>query len=286
MSRLEQFFLRPATGRPMAALRAGLAPVLLVQGLLIASVVPELFGRSGIVQGALHDFLLGFDALDVIGLRGALQLLGISDATWLRLLFGTYLSALLALAAGWHCRPAAWIACLTHALLALSGRASMYGVDQFAQVALFYLALHPAEGVSWLPGTPAGPATPGARLVLRMLQINLCIAYLSSGIAKMEGTDWWTGEAIFRSVMMPIYASFPMGWLASYALAAKLLCWGTLALEVGYPLFIWPRATRRAWIAGIVGLHLGILIFLGLGSFALTMIVLTVTAFGVSAEPV
>jgi hypothetical protein len=76
-----------------------------------------------------------------------------------------------------------------------------------------------------------------------------------------------------------------MGWMASYSFVAKLLCWGTLVLEVGYPVFIWPTATRRFWIVGIAGLHLGILVFLGLGSFALTMIVLTVAAFGVSPEP-
>lgn len=285
IERIEAFFLAPATGRPLAALRAGLAPILLVQGLLIASVVPDLFGRSGILQGALHDYLMGFDPLETIGLRGALRILNVSDAAWLRVLFATYMSALLALAVGWRCRSAAWIACVTHALLGLSGRASMYGVDQFAQVALFYLALHPADGVSWWPGSPEGPATPGARLVLRMLQINLCVAYLSSGIAKVQGTDWWTGEAIFRSVMMPAYASFPMGWLAWYPFVAKLLCWGTLVLEVGYPIFIWPAATRRPWIAGIAGLHLGIFVFLGLGSFALTMIVLTLAAFGESPEP-
>lgn len=284
--RLEAFLLAPATGRPMAALRAWLAPLLLVQGLLIASVVPELFGRNGILQGALSDFFLGFDVLAAIGLRGLLRVLDLADENWLRLVFSTYLCALLALTAGWWCRPAAWTACLTHALLGLAGRLSMYGVDQFAQVALFYLALHPAEGVSWRPGTPPGPATPGARLALRMLQVNLCIAYLSSGVAKMQGHEWWNGEAIFRSVMMPLYASVPMGWIASTPILAKLLGWGTLVLEAGYFVFIWPAATRRLWIFGIVGLHLGILVFLGLGTFALTMIVLTVAAFGVSAEPI
>lgn len=277
LERLESFFLRPATSRPLAALRIGLATLLLLQGLLIIDVVPELFGRSGILQGALHDYFMGFDVLETVGVRALLRAAGIPEITWLRGLFAAYLCALLALTAGWRCRLAAAAACLTHALLALEGRLSMYGVDQFAQVALFYLALE--------PGATGSPATPRARLVLRMLQIHLCIAYLSSGLAKMEGAEWWNGEAIFRSVMMPMYATFPMGWIASVPLAAKLLAWGTLIVEVGYPVFIWPARTRPIWIAAIVGLHLGILVFLRLVTFALVMIVLTVAAFGVSPEP-
>lgn len=285
LERLETFFLTPATGRPMAVLRAALAPILLLQGLAIASVVPELFGRAGILQGALADYFMGFDTLEAIGLRGVLRAIGMADEAWLKLLFSTYLCSLLALATGWWPRIAAPVACLTHALLGMSGRLSMYGVDQFAQVALFYLAIHPGDGASCLPGGPEGPATPRARLALRMLQVNLCIAYLSSGVAKMKGTEWWNGEAMFRSVMMPLYASFSMGWMASVPALAKVSCWGTLLLEAGYPIFIWPAVTRRFWIAGIVALHLGILVFLGLGTFALTMIVLTVAAFGVPAEP-
>lgn len=285
VERVEAFFLSPATGRPMAVLRVTLAPILLFQALSIVSVVPELFGRAGILQGALADYFLGFDTLETIGLRGLIRALGLTDETWLRLLFSTYLCSLGALATGWKLGLAAPVACATHALLGLSGRLSMYGVDQFAQLALFYLAVHPGGEASVWPGGPAGPATPRARLALRLLQVNMCIAYLSSGVAKMYGTEWWNGEAMFRSVMMPLYATIPMGWMASVPLVAKLSCWATLILEAGYPVFIWPAATRRLWIAGIVALHLGILVFLGLGTFALTMIVLTSAAFGVPAEP-
>lgn len=58
----------------------------------------------------------------------------------------------------------------------------------------------------------------------------------------------------------------------------------SLALELGYCIFIWPKQTRAIWIAGIVGLHIGIMIFLGLHLFGLIMVCLTVCLFAVPAD--
>ena len=59
----------------------------------------------------------------------------------------------------------------------------------------------------------------------------------------------------------------------------------TLLVEIGYCVFIWPKATRKLWVASVVGLHLGIAIFLGLGLFGSMMCVLTFAVFGISSEP-
>lgn len=76
-----------------------------------------------------------------------------------------------------------------------------------------------------------------------------------------------------------------MDWLAQWPHFSMVIGWGTLALEIGYCVFIWPQRTRRFWVAGIVGLHVGIMIFMGLHLFGLIMSLLTACLFGLSAEP-
>jgi hypothetical protein len=271
VNRLEAFFFPPASQRPMAVLRVVLSLILLIQALAFSNQLFELYGDQGILQGSLAHYLTGGD----LGIRALFQNVGISETLWLRVMFTAYTLSLLALVVNFGGRIAAGTACLTHTGLLQIGTLSSYGVDQFAQVALFYLIL--------CPGThPDACPSPWAGFVRRLLQINLCLAYLCSGLAKARGADWWTGEAIWRALMMPVYRTLPMEWLAGFPVLAKLLCWGTLLLEIGYIVFIWPRATRRAWVVGVVGLHLGILVFMRLTSFALVMTLLTVVAFGMS----
>jgi hypothetical protein len=117
------------------------------------------------------------------------------------------------------------------------------------------------------------------------LQIQLCIVYLLSGIEKASGTQWWDGEAIWRALMQPDMARFDFAWLASAPWLAKLTCWGTLGVELGYALLIWPGRTRMMMGWATVGMHVGIGVFMGLASFAGVMIVLNLGAFLVPAEP-
>jgi hypothetical protein len=45
------------------------------------------------------------------------------------------------------------------------------------------------------------------------------------------------------------------------------------------------KVVSFGWLAAIVGLHLGIALFLGLYTFAAVMIVLSVAAFGFNGNP-
>ena len=58
--------------------------------------------------------------------------------------------------------------------------------------------------------------------------------------------------------------------------AGVLIC----LLEIGYPVFIWPRRTRLIWLVSIMGMHVAIGLTMGMYLFALIMIVLNAAAFG------
>lgn len=100
-----------------------------------------------------------------------------------------------------------------------------------------------------LSGRVSGAATTDARIALRVLQLHLCIVYFASGTEKASGRQWWNGEALWRAVMREDLGHFDFAFLASVPWLAKIACWGTLLIEVGYPFFVaWGERVRsRCW---------------------------------------
>jgi hypothetical protein len=282
-----QFVSAPASAGPLAVFRIGLAGILLLQTLAVGSALGELYGERGLIQWPIVNAINPPGMPRISWLVDLLAPYGVSADACVRGVYFAQVASLACLLIGYHTRLAAVLAWLAHLLLTVTGNASIYGFDQFATIALFYCVWMPVgddlSADRALGRNPGGPS-PAARLSLRVLQIHLCIVYLTSGIEKATGEQWWNGEAIWRALIFPTAAFFDFTWLADYARLAKLLCWGTLAVEIGYVLLIWLRRTRKLWLLATVGLHLGIALTIGLVFFSALMILLNVAAFGVSAE--
>jgi HTTM domain len=284
-----EFVSRPASPRPLGVLRIGLCSVLLLQALAIAGVATDLFGRGGLMQWALGEAMLVPGVPRLRWLVALLEPFGMGETACVRGVFLLYVAGLTALLVGWRSRPAAVLAYVTHLLLFMGNRGSVYGVDDFAHIALFYCIWFPVGHWGSLDvsaGRVSAAPSAAARLALRVLQIHLCIVYLSSGIEKAltPPYQWLDGDAIWRTTMLPEYRQFELSWLANVPWLVIAVAWGTLALEIGYAVFVWPRATRRLWAVGTIAMHAGIAVFMGLVSFAGVMIVLTTAAFLIPAE--
>lgn len=282
------FFFAPASARPPAALRVSLSLVLLGQAWLLRTEVMELFAHDGIVQGELSRYLGGSGAPRAGWLVDSLAPLGVSEETCLYALCCLYVASLVGLGLGLFTRIAAVMAWFLHWTLIRSAGTTSYGADTYAHIFLFYLMLVPSGDAwsldAWRRRTSRIPSA-AARLGLRVMQLHLCVSYLASGIQKSQGIQWWNGEVLWRALSLPVYQQVDLSWLASYPWLCQIAAWTALFTELGYCVFIWPARTRKLWIAAIVALHLGIAVFLGLGVFGAIMCVLTVTLFGVSAEP-
>jgi hypothetical protein len=113
----------------------------------------------------------------------------------------------------------------------------------------------------------------------KMLQLHMCIVYFSSGLEKASGSQWWNGEAIWRSVMLPVFHQFDMGWMAHVPWLPMMIGWSVLAIEIGYAFFIWSRRTRLIWLVITAGMHFFIGVFLGMWLFGSIMIILNLGAF-------
>lgn len=262
------FVAAPASPRPLAAFRIGAAAVLLLQAAMIAPQLFLFFGTRGIVQKELMDLFAS-------PLLPRVSWISTSN-TALLVCFAAYVAALHMLLVGWQTRFAAIAAWLLHLALKTSGNASAYGVFEFATIALFYCAVFPTAA-------SGAPASPWSRLALRVLQIHLCVVYLSSGIEKLTGVQWRNGEAVWRAVLRPSWEPFDLTWLAAHPWIPLLACWATLAIEIGYAFLVWPRATRKWIVLATIGMHAGIAVVLGLWSFSALMIVYNVGAFGFAA---
>lgn len=286
-SRISHFFFDPASAAPLAALRISISAVLLAQVGFLYQDIFELFGSKAILQESLTSYFVSPMVPRLSWVLPILNSWGISEQTALIAVGVGYCLVLFSLLLGLASRFSAFSAWFLHWVLMNTGLCTNYGADNYAHVFLFYLIWMPCGRLWSLDALIKKPlvSSSWARLSLRVIQLHLCISYFMAGFDKAMGPQWWNGEVIWRALMLPVYSQWDMSWLAQVPVLAKVSAWGTLVVEMGYPIFIWPKRTRRLWIALIVSMHLGIIVFLGLGIFGAIMTCFTVCAFGVSAIP-
>jgi hypothetical protein len=280
---LLQFIATPAHPHPLAFFRIAVSLIGLVQVLIILPYLLQLYGNLGFIQWAIIEASSEGWLPSLGQLCLFLYPFGISSSGCVYGVFTLYGLSLLGLLVGWQTRWMAGLAWILHGLTVNSGFFSLYGLDTMLHISLFYTVWMPVGksfSMDQLKSKQAAAPTFMANLSLRVLQTHLCIIYLNAGLSKMQGIQWWNGEAIWRAMMQPQFSVFDVSWLANWPGLAMGICWGTLLIECGYPFFIWLPRTRPYWVAATLLLHLGIGLFMGLWLFALIMMVLTFTAFG------
>ncbi|MBM7113326.1 HTTM domain-containing protein [Archangium primigenium] len=282
-TRLVAFFLAPSSPRPLGVFRIGVSLVLLAQAWSLAGHIQELFGDRGLTPWSITAPLASPWMPRVETWVALARPWGLNARESIQALCCAYALALAALLVGWRTRPAATLAWLLHAVLMNSAPLFIYGVEVFAHISLFYCVVLPV-GAAFALDVRAGRTSDApsamATLGLRVLQLHLCLVYVSSGVEKALGATWQQGTAVWDAVMQPQFFRFDLTWLAHQPWVSMAASWGTLLVEVGYGVFIWPRQTRLFWVLLTLGLHAGIALFMGLWLFSGIMAVLTFAAFG------
>ena len=107
------------------------------------------------------------------------------------------------------------------------------------------------------------------KTVLTIIQIQLCIVYLSAGLSKLTGNLWPSGTAIFYTLSNPDY-SIPFiyknigYWHPLFHVIPNYI---VLSYQILFPFLCWSRFKPYLLILGLA-IHLSIGLFLGLPSFA------------------
>ena len=174
---------------------------------------------------------------------------------------------------------------------------SLFGFDQITSTLTLYLAVTGASGQAvsldrflarwkqaraltvrrpkdgrWPLEDGVPRPTISANLALRLIQLHFCLIYGMAGLAKLQGPGWWNGTAIWGMVASAEFNLLDFTWLAAQPLLLNVLSHASLAIEISYPVLIWPRTIRPLMLAMVVMLHLGIgLTAPGLTEFGLAM---------------
>lgn len=110
-----------------------------------------------------------------------------------------------------------------------------------------------------------------AALVLIMGQ--LIVIYVVAGLAKLTGATWRNGTAVYY----PFHVEFLSPWpelthaLGGFTPMVLVASWGSVAIQLLFPLLLLQRHTRIFVVIALVMLHVGIAVTLGLGLFSLAM---------------
>ncbi|HEX4629805.1 MAG TPA: HTTM domain-containing protein [Chthoniobacterales bacterium] len=281
-----RFCCEPQSPAPLGVFRLLMAGFALFQAILWYRDWSAFFGPDAWVQWEISR-ALGLEwQLHMMHVAGFLKHFGFSPDQSVTIFYWTYVTFLVALLLGWHTRIAAFLVCLSHYVMMNTISIFVYGVDIFLQIALFYLLVMPvAKAYSldvWQGRVSSSPSW-GVTLSRRVLQIHLCLAYISSGFEKVQSPAWWSGNVIWRSLVQPDFRQYDFIWMARFPWLAMLSSWFTMVIESGYCFAMWVPRLRVLWMAGIIILHAGIAFFMGLGLFGLIMVLLTISAFGYEA---
>jgi len=107
---IEHFLLDPASARPLAILRIGVALVLIIQAFLLRNDLAVFFSHGGLVQGSLAAHLSEPNTPRLGWLTDRLAIYGISEMTVIFFVTRIYFFSLLLLLVGFWTRGAAVLA--------------------------------------------------------------------------------------------------------------------------------------------------------------------------------
>ncbi len=291
--RLENFFFPARSTEWIAILRVSLGLQLILYVLSLWRDWNYLFASEnrGLINRDLTEAILNLESPFVPRLGWLVSLahkLGFAEGPVLTLAWVGLLAAGLCLCIGFLSRPAAIAAWLLHLAARSSGGFVTYGVDQFMTIGLFYLAIAPLPdrySLDYALGWRCKAAPWRAGFHLRILQVHLCLIYFFGGLAKSLGAGWWDGTSLWRALTRPPFhllnPNILLHWSGFLPAAGIVIC----MLELGYPVFIWPKMTRQFWLAAVLAMHIGIGLMMGLQLFAFIMIILNAAAFGADLVP-
>lgn len=284
--RAHSFFNDPVSPAPLAILRILIAAFTLLQAILWYNDWLAFVGNDGWIQWEISQALISDLTLHIAKVYNFFSFLPLSEDGFVMAFFWVYVSSAFFLLIGLFTRFFSLLTFLCHYILMCTIEVYVYGVDIFLQIALFYIMLMPVARLysvdALLKRPPIGPSWE-VTLSQRVLQIHMCLIYLSAGFEKLISSEWWSGNVIWRSMVQPDFKQYDLTWLADKPWLFIALSWFTIIVESLYFISVWIPRVRVFWLFAIIGLHIGICVFLGLWLFGLIMILLSVAAFGADA---
>lgn len=131
------------------------------------------------------------------------------------------------------------------------------------------------------PKVVTGLIPPWLKAAAHNTAVILCgyqviLIYVNSGIYKLLGEEWLQGSALYYALTLDVFRVFPLLSDLAWQVTPFVLVgsWISIWAQLLFPVLLLWRPTRYAALAIIMGMHLGIGLFLGLWPFSIAMIAL------------
>lgn len=254
-----EFFFKPQSPLPMAVFRI-LYGVLLLTALTV-QFGPDLdfwYGPRGIMPGDLATaYFTRQPTFNIIAILG-------HNANLIHIYFYTLVAAAFFLTIGLATRYSAFYCFFGLISLHNQNPFNINGGDNFLRLIPLYLALSQCGELlsvdrfikqRWFPSLIKDEYWPWAQ---RFLQIQVAIIYWQASVAKLAGTQWIDGTAVYYATRLQDLAGLPIPYIFDNQFLCSWLTWGALIIEVSLWTLIWVKELRY-WVllAGFL-LHFGI----------------------------
>ncbi|MFT4235190.1 MAG: HTTM domain-containing protein, partial [Microbacterium sp.] len=111
-------------------------------------------------------------------------------------------------------------------------------------------------------------------LALVCLAAQVFFVYGSGGLYKAGGDPWKGGYAVYAPLMTERFGTWPVlsRLITDWGPAVTVAAWGSILLQIAFPLMLMRRPTRIIALFGIMSFHVAIGLFMGLPFFSMAMI--------------
>jgi hypothetical protein len=283
---IENFFYKPSDNLEfLSFFRIAVGLLILLHFCSIISDFDMLFSSKSIIPQDIMtafqpDFLITFPKI-----VKTLEVIGITESATILTTKILYIGLAICIVIGFFSRMSAFLLLFIQIALMKGSSFFVYGADFFTSMSLFYLILFSGDAsfsIHSLFKKVKTNTTPNYMLIKRLFQIHISIAYFFSGLDKLLGFNWRNGESIWKAINLP-YANrdfnFDFSWMADYSNILIIAGWGTIIIEMCYPLFVWIPKTRKLWMCLTISMHIGIALVLNLYYFSAIMIIWNLTNF-------
>lgn len=123
---------------------------------------------------------------------------------------------------------------------------------------------------------PAWASAAAHNAAVLLCGYQVLLIYVNSGIFKLMGDEWLEGSALYYALNLDVFRVFPalsdLAWqMTPFVLIGS---WISIWAQLFFPVLLLWKPTRYAALIVIMGMHLGIGLFLGLWPFSIAMIAL------------
>lgn len=134
-------------------------------------------------------------------------------------------------------------------------------------------AISPPAITGWVPGWVRAAAHNAAVL---LCGYQVLLIYVNSGVFKLMGDEWLEGTALYYALNLDVFRVFPalsdLVWQVTPFVVIG--SWVSIWAQLLFPVLLLWRPTRYAALVVLMGMHIGIGLFLGLWPFSIAMIAL------------